>query len=83
MGEGGAHILKRYEATNEWFGINRGLLLFMVLNAMQAYTSIRTLTTHNTPTTFHVHSLRQLATRPSSSPPSSSLPPILLVLAPL
>ena len=58
-GEGGAHIHKRYEATNEWFGINRGLLLFMVLLPMQAYAYI------------HSHSLVQLTTffvSPSLSP---------------
>ena len=39
---GGTHIHKRYEATNDWFGNNRGLLLlllslFIVLLAIQAY----------------------------------------------
>jgi hypothetical protein len=50
-GEGGAHIHKRYEATNEWFGINRVLLLlFMVLLFLRyKLTFIHTLTTHNTP----------------------------------
>ena len=79
MGEGGAHIHKRYEATNDWFGINRGLLLllFMVL-LLCKLTSIHTLSTHDTPITFHVHYSPPALLRLPPLPPL----PAALVLAP-